>query len=134
MVAASKLIAFIPTQNADSALSFYRDVLGLRFLSDDSFAIVMESNGNTVRLVRLEKFTAASYTILGWQVEDIEKTVKELTAKGLAFQRYSFLEQSEDGIWTSPSGAKVAWFHDPDGNTLSFSQDGTQSVPNKTGD
>lgn len=134
MVAASKLIAFIPTQNADSALSFYRDVLGLRFLSDDSFAIVMESNGNTVRLVRLEKFTTASYTILGWQVEDIEKTVKELTAKGLAFQRYSFLEQSEDGIWTSPSGAKVAWFHDPDGNTLSFSQDGTQSVPNKTGD
>lgn len=134
MVAASKLIAFIPTQNADSALSFYRDVLGLRFLSDDSFAIVMESNGNTVRLVRLEKFTTASYTILGWQVEDIEKTVKELTAKGLAFQRYSFLEQSEDGIWTSPSGAKVAWFQDPDGNTLSFSQDGTQSVPNKTGD
>jgi len=119
----SKLIGFIPTRDADSALSFYRDVLGLRFVSDDNFAIVMDSNGNTVRLVRIEEFTPASYTILGWQVEDIETTVKALSAQGLAFQRYSFLEQSEGGIWTSPSGAKIAWFHDPDGNTLSFSQD-----------
>lgn len=118
----SKLIGFIPTRNADNALSFYRDILGLRFISDDAFAIVLDSSGTMVRLVRIEEFTPAPYTILGWEVEDIEKTVKELAAKGLAFQRYSFLDQSEDGIWTSPSRAKIAWFHDPDGNTLSLSQ------------
>lgn len=118
----SKLIGFIPTRNADIALNFYRDILGLRFVSDDAFAIVLDSNGITLRLVRIEEFTPAPYTILGWEVEDIEKTVKELAAKGLAFQRYSFLDQSEDGIWTSPSRAKIAWFHDPDGNTLSLSQ------------
>lgn len=118
----SKLIGFIPTRNADSALRFYRDLLGLRLVSDDVFAIVLDSNGIMVRLVRIEEFAPAPYTILGWQVEDIESTVSELTGKGLVFQRYSFLEQSEDGIWTAPGGAKVAWFHDPDGNTLSFSQ------------
>lgn len=119
----SKLVGFIPTRDADRALSFYRDLLDLHFVSDDTFAIVLESNGSTVRLVRIEEFTPASYTILGWQVEDIESAVKEFAAKGLAFQRYSFLNQSEDGIWTAPGGAKVAWFHDPDGNTLSLSQD-----------
>ena len=118
----SKLIGFIPTRNADRALNFYQNLLGLRFVSDDAFAIVFESNGNTIRLVRIEDFTPAPYTILGWEVEDVESTVKELAAKGLTFQRYSFLEQSEEGIWTAPGGAKIAWFHDPDGNTLSLSQ------------
>ena len=118
----SKIIGFIPTRNAERALEFYQNLLGLRFVSDDAFAIVFESNGNMIRLVRIEEFTPAPYTILGWQVEDVESTVKELAAKGLALQRYSFLDQSEDGIWTAPGGAKVAWFHDPDGNTLSLSQ------------
>lgn len=122
MVPGSKLIAFVPTRNAENALNFYQDILGLRFISDDSFAIVMESNDTMVRLVRIDEFIPASYTILGWQVEDIEEVVKKLAAKGVLFERYSFLNQSEDGIWTAPEGAKVAWFHDPDGNTLSFSQ------------
>lgn len=119
----SKLIGFIPTRDAARALDFYQNLLGLRFVSDDAFAIVFELNGNMIRLVRIEEFTPASYTILGWQVEDIESSVKELAAKGLAFQQYSFLEQSEEGIWAAPGGAKIAWFHDPDGNTLSLSQD-----------
>lgn len=122
MIPGSKVIGFIPTQSAERSLSFYRDVLGLRFVSDDSFAVVMESNDTMIRLVRMGEFTPTPYTILGWQVENIDHTVKELVGKGLVFQRYPFLQQSEDGIWTAPSGAKVAWFHDPDGNTLSFSQ------------
>lgn len=122
MTSDSKIIGFIPTRDVDNALNFYRDILGLHFVSDDAFAIVMDSNGITVRLVRIEEFTPAPYTILGWQVEDIESTVKQLAAKGLTFQRYSFLDQNKDGIWTAPSGAKIAWFHDPDGNTLSLSQ------------
>ena len=122
MISGSKVIGFIPIQNAERALSFYRDVLGLQFVSDDSFAIVMESNGTMIRLVRMEKFTPAPYTILGWQVQDIEHAVKELADKGLLFQRYSSLQQNKDGIWTAPGDAKVAWFHDPDGNILSLSQ------------
>jgi catechol 2,3-dioxygenase-like lactoylglutathione lyase family enzyme len=122
MISGSKIIGFIPIRDAECALDFYQNLLGLHLLSDDSFAIVLESNGSMIRLVRTEDFTPAPYTILGWQVENIEEVVKELTAKGLLFQRYSFLDQSADGIWTAPEGAKIAWFHDPDGNTLSFSQ------------
>lgn len=122
MVPGSKVIGFIPTLDAARALDFYQNLLGLRFVSDDSFAVVMDSGGTMIRLVRTEKFTPAPYTILGWQVEDLSDAVMQLTAKGLIFQRYPFLQQDESGIWTAPEGAKVAWFHDPDGNTLSFSQ------------
>jgi len=121
MLTNSPLIAFIPTKDAARARSFY-ETLGLRFISDDSFAIVMDANGTMVRVVRVGEFTPFPFTILGWQVNDIHKTVAEMTSKDVKFSRYSFLEQSADGVWTAPGGAKVAWFTDPDGNTLSISQ------------
>jgi catechol 2,3-dioxygenase-like lactoylglutathione lyase family enzyme len=122
MLTHSPLIAFIPTKDAAHARRFYEKLLGLRFLSEDSFAIVMDANGTMVRIVRVGDFTPFPFTILGWQVNDIHKIMAELTAKGLEFTRYPNLEQSPDGVWTAPGGARVAWFTDPDGNTLSLSQ------------
>jgi catechol 2,3-dioxygenase-like lactoylglutathione lyase family enzyme len=121
MLANSPLVAFIPTKDSERARRFY-ETLGLRFVSDDSFAIVMDANGTMVRVVRVGDFTPFPFTILGWQVADIHKTVAEMTGKAVKFNRYGFLEQSADGVWTAPGGAKVAWFTDPDGNTLSLSQ------------
>jgi catechol 2,3-dioxygenase-like lactoylglutathione lyase family enzyme len=121
MLAHSPLVAFIPTKDAPRARTFY-ETLGLRFISDDSFAVVMDANGTMVRIARVGDFTPFPFTILGWQVDDIHQTVAEMTAKGVPFARYSFLEQGTDGVWTAPGGAKVAWFTDPDGNTLSLSQ------------
>jgi catechol 2,3-dioxygenase-like lactoylglutathione lyase family enzyme len=122
MLATSPIIAFIPTKDAARARAFYEGILGLRFLSDDGFAIVMDANGTMVRIARAGGFTPAPFTILGWQVQDIDPAVATLTAKGVRFSRYGFLEQSDTGVWTAPGGAKVAWFLDPDGNTLSLSQ------------
>jgi catechol 2,3-dioxygenase-like lactoylglutathione lyase family enzyme len=122
MIAKNSLIAFIPTKDAARARVFYEELLGLRFVSDDSFALVMDANGTMIRITRVGEFTPFQFTILGWQVEDIHQTVAEMTSKGLQFTRYGFLKQSEDGVWTAPDGAKVAWFLDPDGNTLSLSQ------------
>lgn len=116
------IIAFIPTRDADRARAFYQDLLGLRFLSDDHFALVMEANGTMIRIVRLNDFTPAPFTILGWQVTDIDQSVTELSTKGVTFTRYDFLQQSDNAIWTAPDGARVAWFKDPDGNILSLSQ------------
>jgi catechol 2,3-dioxygenase-like lactoylglutathione lyase family enzyme len=121
MLAHNPIIAFIPTKDAAKARTFY-ELLGLRFVSDDDFAIVMDANGTMVRVVRVGDFTPAPFTILGWQVTEIHKTVAEMTAKGVKFARYSFLQQRADGVWDAPGGAKVAWFTDPDGNTLSISQ------------
>jgi catechol 2,3-dioxygenase-like lactoylglutathione lyase family enzyme len=122
MFATSKLIAFIPTKDAARARAFYEGTLGLRFVHDDNFALVMDSNGTTIRIVRVGDFTPFPFTILGWEVEDIERAVTDLESIGVQFNRYGFLEQSPNGVWTAPGGTKVAWFPDPDGNTLSISQ------------
>jgi hypothetical protein len=73
-------------------------------------------------VAKAPEFKPAQFTILGWQVTKIEATVGELQEKGLNFERFGFFEQDQLGIWTAPSGDKVAWFKDPDGNTLSVSQ------------
>jgi catechol 2,3-dioxygenase-like lactoylglutathione lyase family enzyme len=122
MLTHSPLIAFIPTKDVTPARRFYEKILGLRFVSDDSFAMVMDANGTMVRIVRVDDFTPFPFTILGWQVNDIHKIIAEMTGKGVTFTRYPYFEQSFDGVWTAPGGAKVAWFTDPDGNTLSISQ------------
>jgi catechol 2,3-dioxygenase-like lactoylglutathione lyase family enzyme len=117
-----KLIDFIPTRNAEVAREFYEHKLGLRFVSDDQFALVFDSGGSMIRVVRVGEYTPAPFTILGWESADIEQDVRDHSERGIQFERYGFPGQDERGIWTSPSGAKVAWFKDPDGNVLSLSQ------------
>jgi catechol 2,3-dioxygenase-like lactoylglutathione lyase family enzyme len=122
MLTADKLVAFVPTNDLNKARPFYEGVLGLKFLSQDPFALVMEANGTTVRIVKVGKFTPAQFTILGWQVDNIQNAVGMLRGKGLTFERFPGMQQDELGIWNAPGGDKVAWFKDPDGNILSLSQ------------
>jgi len=122
MLTHSPLIAFIPTKDTARARRFYEKILGLRFVSDDPFAIVMDANGTMLRIARVDDFTPVPFTILGWQVGDIHRMVAEMTGRGVKFTRYPYFEQSADGVWSAPGGAQVAWFTDPDGNTLSISQ------------
>jgi len=121
MLGSINIVAFVPTKDAEKAKAFYVGVLGLRFVKDDGFALVLDANGIMIRVAKAE-FTPAPFTILGWQVADIEKMVAGLQAKGVHFERFGFFEQDALGIWTAPSGDKVAWFKDPDGNVLSVSE------------
>jgi len=121
MFGSTNIVAFVPTKDAEKAKAFYVDVLGLRFIKDDGFAMVLDANGIMVRVARAQ-FTPAQFTILGWQVKNIEKTAAGLQEKGVHFERFGFFEQDALGIWTAPTGDKVAWFKDPDGNVLSLSQ------------
>jgi catechol 2,3-dioxygenase-like lactoylglutathione lyase family enzyme len=121
MLGSIDIVAFVPTKDAEKAKAFYVDVLGLRFVKDDGFALVLDANGIMIRVAKAQ-FTPAPFTILGWQVTDIEKMVAGLQGKGVHFERFGFFEQDELGIWTAPGGDKVAWFKDPDGNVLSVSQ------------
>jgi catechol 2,3-dioxygenase-like lactoylglutathione lyase family enzyme len=117
-------VGFIPTTKPEAARAFYEKTLGLRFQSADDFAIVFRLGPSDLmlRVTIAPEFTPQPFTIFGWQVDDIVATVTDLAAKGVEFTRYSFMEQDERGIWNAPGGTKVAWFHDPDGNTLSLSQ------------
>ena len=122
MLTSNPVIAFIPTSDGDRARTFYEQKLGLRFVSDDSFAIVMDCQGTMLRIARVGEFKPHPFTILGWQVEDIDTTAEVMTSNGIQFSRFPGLEQDEAGVWTAPNGARVAWFKDPDGNILSISQ------------
>jgi len=118
-----ELIAFVATTNPERAKKFYSDVLGLRLVQEElPFALVYDANGTILRVTIVPKIVLAGYTVLGWAVEDIDASARELAGLGVGFQRYPGLEQDDLGIWSAPGGAKVAWFQDPDGNTLSISQ------------
>jgi len=115
-------VTFLLTANAEAALVFYRDTLGLAFVRDDGFALVFDMNGVMLRISKVPQFTAAQHTVLGWETENIAAEVDALAGKGVAFERYPNMGQDERGICTFPGGDKVAWFKDPDGNVLSLSQ------------
>ena len=116
------VMGFIPTRDFKRARAFYVDLIALTLIHEDDFAIEVEANGTHIRITKVEEFTPFPFTILGWRVPQIVPAVRALAAKGVPFQRYPWLQQDEDAIWTAPGGAKIAWFHDPDGNTLSVSQ------------
>ena len=123
MLAASHLIAFVGVTEPDRAKTFYRDTLGLRLVSEElPFALVFDVQGTMLRVTIALQVVPAKYTVLGWQVPDIARTVSGLQQAGVEFQRYQGMSQDELGIWTSPSGARVAWFQDPDGNLFSVTQ------------
>jgi catechol 2,3-dioxygenase-like lactoylglutathione lyase family enzyme len=123
MLGNQEIMAFIPTHDYDKARAFYEGILGLKFVSNDGFAMVLDANGTTIRVAKVQKdWTPEQFTILGWKVNGIETMAAALTERGVVFERFGFFEQDPLGIWTAPSGDKVAWFKDPDGNTLSISQ------------
>ena len=123
MLHSKKIIAFIPTTDFKKARGFYEGVLGLRFVSDDGFALVFDAHGTMLRVARVPNFKPAQFTILGWQVPKIKEMVSGLNKKGVKFENYGMKGQDSDGVWSAPGGdAKVAWFKDLDGNVLSISQ------------
>ena len=122
MLSFTKLVAFVPTKDAKKARPFFEGVLGLRFVSEDQFALVLDANGIMVRVAVVAEFKPQPFTVLGWEVSDIMKEVARLQEQGVHFEKYDMKGQDEQGVWSSPSGAKVAWFKDPDGNVLSLTQ------------
>jgi catechol 2,3-dioxygenase-like lactoylglutathione lyase family enzyme len=120
--ALQKLMAFVATRDPIRARAFYRDTLGLELVSGDQFALVFDIGGTMLRVTTVQELTPAGYTVLGWQVQDVVGAAKSLQQNDVVFERYPGMVQDEHGIWKSPSGAMVAWFKDPDGNTLSITQ------------
>lgn len=122
MLDSGRIVGFVITTDYDRAREFYEHRLGLQFVSLDQFALVMKSGGNMIRISKAANFTPLQGTVLGWEVNDIEAIVAWLRERGVAFEKYQFIQDPELGIWTAPSGDKVAWFKDPDGNVLSVSE------------
>ncbi len=116
------LVGFAATTDLDRSGPFYRDVLGLTVVFETPQFVVFDSAGTTLRLNLVDHFEPVPFTVLGWRVADITATVVALRAAQVDFLDVDGLEQDEHGLWTTPSGNRVAWFHDPDGNVLSLEE------------
>jgi len=124
MLESSDLVAFVAATDLGRARAFYEQTLGLPVVEHNDFACVLDAHGTMLRVTAVPKVAQPGYTVLGWRVGDIAASVRELIARGVSVLRFDGMNQDEDGIWTTPSGARVAWFADPDGNTLSLTQGG----------
>jgi uncharacterized glyoxalase superfamily protein PhnB len=116
-------MAFVATTNPERAKAFYEGTLGLPLTSDEPWALVFSIRGTVLRIQKVEGHTPHPFTALGWLVPDVATAVAALAARGVRFERFEGMHQDDAGVWTSPSGAKVAWFEDPDGNVLSLTED-----------
>lgn len=115
-------VSFIATAHPNESRHFYETLLNLKCQSDDLYALVFDLGSTTLRIQKVESNPEVNHTVLGWNVDNIKQCVGELTKKGVEFEIFSSLPQDELGVWSSPSGAMIAWFKDPDGNTLSLTQ------------
>ncbi len=124
MLKDSPLVAFVGVAELERARAFYGETLGLEIVSIDEFAIEAKVAGTMLRITKVPTVTVAGYTVLGFAVTDIEARIDALAAKGITFERFAFLREAQDprGIWQAPSGSRIAWFKDPDGNMLSLAE------------
>jgi catechol 2,3-dioxygenase-like lactoylglutathione lyase family enzyme len=118
----ASVVTFVATAKPAEARAFYEDVLGLTFVEDSPFALVFDLQGTMLRIQKVKQVVATAYTALGWHVGDIQEAVQALSQAGITFERFDGMPQDELGIWATPDGSAVAWFRDPDGNTLSLVQ------------
>jgi catechol 2,3-dioxygenase-like lactoylglutathione lyase family enzyme len=122
MLGSEKIMSFVGVSDADKARAFYRDTLGLSLISEDGFALAFDVGGIMLRVTPVHEVRPQPHTVLGWQVKDATATARALAKAGVQLERYPHVQQDEDGVWTAPGGAKIAWFKDPDGNVLSIAQ------------
>jgi catechol 2,3-dioxygenase-like lactoylglutathione lyase family enzyme len=117
-----ELVAFVPSTDLERSRTFYESVLGLRVDEMSAFACVARSGSTTLRITLVGALTPQPFTVLGWSVADIRGELALLRQHDVDALRFEGIGQDSDDIWTAPGGAQVAWFHDPDGNVLSFTQ------------
>jgi catechol 2,3-dioxygenase-like lactoylglutathione lyase family enzyme len=122
MLGSCEVIAFVATAQPAKAKEFYENILGLRLVADEPFALVFDANGTMLRIAKVQMVTPARHTVFGWKVPDVRQAITDLRAKGITFEQYEGLPQDDMGICSFPGGSEVAWFRDPDGNKLSLTQ------------
>ncbi len=122
MLVGSRLTAFVASTDLRRAERFYVQTLGLTRVSGDPYALVLDGLGAQIRVALVEDKASAEYTVLGWEVADIDASIDALRARGVHFLTFPGMQQDARGAWTAPDGTRVAWFKDPDGNTLSLHQ------------
>ncbi|AEV84298.1 glyoxalase [Actinoplanes sp. SE50] len=122
MLGSAAPIAFLPSTDLERSRRFFADTLGLVVAEVTPFACVVRVGTTMLRVTKTDQLQPQPFTVFGWEVADIDAVVAGLSGAGITFVRYDGLEQDGAGVWTTPGGDRIAWFRDPDGNTLSLTQ------------
>jgi catechol 2,3-dioxygenase-like lactoylglutathione lyase family enzyme len=122
MLPDTRLTAFVASTDLARSEGFYVQTLGLALIDANPYALVVDGSGAQVRISLVEEKATAEYTVLGWEVDDLDRAIDDLAGRGVRFTVYDGMGQDERGAWQAPDGSRVAWFKDPDGNTLSLHQ------------
>jgi catechol 2,3-dioxygenase-like lactoylglutathione lyase family enzyme len=122
MLASSRLQSIVWTSRIAEAETFYSGVLGLPLKGKSHGALLYDVGGGDLRVSPVPATQPSAHTVLGFAVCDLRATVQSLTGRGVAFERFAAFPHDAAGILTTPDGAQVAWFRDPDGNLLSVVQ------------
>jgi catechol 2,3-dioxygenase-like lactoylglutathione lyase family enzyme len=124
MLTNAKATSGFAVDDVDAARSFYTETLGLTLsvLDEENGVFALKfADGHDVFVYRKPDFAPATYTILNFEVDDVDAAVDDLSSRGVSFERYDGFEQDDRGIARGP-GPAIAWFKDPAGNILSVLQ------------
>jgi predicted enzyme related to lactoylglutathione lyase len=124
MLADAKAFSGFAVDDVDAAKRFYGETLGLKLsvLDEENGVLALNLAGDRDTFVYAKPdFVPATYTILNFEVDDIDAAVDELASRGIEIERYDGFDQDEKGIARGP-GPAIAWFKDPAGNILSVLQ------------
>ena len=123
MFAETKAFSGFAVPDLEQAREFYEGTLGLNVSEDNDLLILHLAGGRDTLVYPKPDHTPATYTILNFQVDDIDAAVDQLTQRGVQFERYDGFGQDEKGISRDQGGPPIAWFTDPAGNILSVLED-----------
>jgi catechol 2,3-dioxygenase-like lactoylglutathione lyase family enzyme len=122
MLADTKAYSGLAAHDLQEARTFYSDTLGLRTSEEYGLMWLHHADGRDTLVYPQPDATPASFTVLNFEVDDIDETVPALTARGVRFERYAGVEQDDNGVFRA-DGPYIAWFKDPSGNLLSVLQE-----------
>jgi catechol 2,3-dioxygenase-like lactoylglutathione lyase family enzyme len=117
----TKAFSGFSVDDIPKAKQFYGETLGLRVTEENGMLTLHIAGDRNTLVYPKEDHTPATFTILNFPVDDVDKTVEELTARGVRFERYEGFDQDEKGVFRG-GGPLIAWFKDPAGNILSVIQ------------
>ena len=122
----TKAFSGFAVDDLDAARRFYGETLGIdtEVLDEGNLVVLKLSGGRDTLVYHKPDFAPATYTILNFQVEDVDAAVDELGSRGVRFERYEGFDQDDKGIARTPGGEgpDIAWFRDPAGNILAVLQ------------
>jgi predicted enzyme related to lactoylglutathione lyase len=124
MFADTKAFSSFAVDDLQTAKQFYGDTLGLEVTEEEMGVLTLHLAGDRATMIYPKPdFTPATYTILNFLVDEVEKAVDGLAAQGVEFEQYEGFDQDEKGIHRG-EGPRIAWFKDPAGNILAVIQEG----------